>query len=173
MKRTALAIGMVVAAIAAGATCAWSEESSHRLGVGAHYWRALSDIDVDEVDQDGMSWIASYQYRPGWLGIEADVEWFEKGFGGAADDVYEPQLFLLLGKGLYAGAGIGGYYTDNEFASDPFYALKAGLDVEVLWFLRLDVNANYRFEQWDDLSAEGKEIDTDTVTLGAALRLAF
>ena len=147
--------------------------SGHRLGVGAHYWRAVKDIDVSEVKKDGFSWLGTYQYKPGWLGLELDVEWFEKGFGGADKDVFQPQAYLVLGKALYGAAGIGGYYSDGKFKEDPFFAFRVGLDLEVLPVLSVDINVNYRFEKWDDLSAEGKDIDTDTITLGAAARLMF
>ncbi len=77
------------------------------------------------------------------------------------------------GQGHLRRGGIGGYYSDGKFKEDPFFAFRAGLDLEVLPVLSVDINVNYRFEKWDDLSAEGKEIDTDTITLGAAARLMF
>ncbi len=51
-------------------------------------------------------------------------------------------------------------------------ALRAGLDLEVLPAVYLDLNANYRFEQWgfDNIT---NHISTDTVTLGAIVRLEF
>jgi hypothetical protein len=148
-------------------------DSYSEFGVGAHYWTTLKNIDVNNVDKNGFSYLAAYQYHYGWIGAEACVEWFQKGFGGASQDVYQPQAYLILGKVIYAAAGIGGYYSDGKFANNPFYALRAGLDIPVLPILHLDINANYRFENFDDLSTEGKSIDTDTVTLGAAARLAF
>jgi len=148
-------------------------EKNNQFGVGAHYWTTLKNIDFKDVDKNGFSYMLMYQYHYGWLGVEADVEWFQKGFGGASQDVYQPQAYLILGQVLYAAAGIGGYYTDGKLAANPFYAFRAGLDIPILPVLHLDVNANYRFENWDDLSTEGKEISVDTVTLGAAVRLAF
>ncbi len=145
-----------------------------KIGVGANYWKTVDNVDVENFDEDGLSWIASLQVPLAeYSKIELGVEWFEKGFGGSTDDIYAPQAFFILGKGLYAGVGVGGYYTDGEFADDPFYALRAGFDIEILPSLFLDINANYRFQTWDDLSDEGKDIDTDTVTLGAAVRLGF
>ena len=146
---------------------------SHRLGVGAHYWKAVKDIDVEDVKKDGFSWVASYQYKPEWVGLELDVEWFEKGFGGSEKDVFQPQAYVILGKAIYGAAGVGGYYSDGEFKKDPFFAFRVGLDLELLPMLNIDINANYRFEKWDDLSTEGKEVNTDTITLGAAARLTF
>lgn len=166
-----IAGGALWAAGACGSV--WAEAGSHRIGVGAHYWVTLDDLNVDEVDEDGFSWVASYQYRPSLVGVGLDVEWKEKGFAGSAKDVFEPQAYLIVGQGLYAAAGIGGYYSDGEFAKDPFYLFRAGFDLEVLPSIHLDLHAIYRFETWDDLRADDTDVDSDTVTLGAAVRIAF
>lgn len=153
------------------ATYSTFAESPHQLGGGAHYWRTIDDIEDDEdVDEDGFGWVASYQYKPQLLGLGIDVEWKEKGFGGAPEDVYEPQAYLILGQSLYGAAGIGGYYTDGEFADDPFYLFRAGLDLELIPAIHIDIHAIYRFENWDTVENDATDIDTDTVTLGAALR---
>lgn len=151
-----------------------SQESSAeiRLGLGANYWKSIDDLDADEFDEDGLSLIASVQFELAEISkIEIAVERFEEGFGGSPDDVYAPQAFFILGSTIYAGAGIGGYYVDGDFLDDPFYALRAGLDLELLPNLHLDINVNYRFENWDQVNDE--DIDEDTITLGAAVRLAI
>lgn len=151
---------------------AFTAHAGMRLGGGVNYWKTIDNIDSSDFDENGLSWLASAQFDIAeYSRIELAVEWYEKGFGGSTDDIYAPQAFLLVGKGLYAGIGIGGYYTDGDFASDPFYALRAGFNIEVLPALYLDINANYRFQNFSDLSASGTDIDTDTVTLGAAVRL--
>jgi hypothetical protein len=151
-----------------------SSTTMTRLGVGVQYWTAVEDIDVDEVDENGLSWYLSYQMAPSpYFKMELDFEMLPDGYGGAPETVYAPQFFLVVGNGLYAAAGIGIYYTDGEFVEDPFYALRVGLDAEVLPFLRLDLNVNYRFEDWDNLDDESAGIDTDTVMLGLAARLCF
>lgn len=174
-KAMAVVAGMI--AVGAGLSPAMAAGGAdvrpHRVGVGAVYWRAVEDVDINNVDQDGVSWMGSYQYRPGWVGAEVGVEAFGEGFGGASDTVLAPQAYLILGKGLYAAAGVGTYYTDGEFSNRPFYGLRAGLDAEILPFLRIDLNANYRFDDWANLSDSARDIGTDTVMLGAALRLAF
>ena len=175
MKHHGMALLIVSAGFLwmASASRAQEQESHHQLGVGVHYWTTVKNIDVQDIDKNGFSYLAMYQYHYGWVGIEADLEWFQKGFGGASQDVYQPQAYLILGKVIYAAAGIGGYYSDGKLADNPFYAFRVGLDIPLLPILHLDINANYRFENWDDLSTEGKTVDTDTVTLGAAARLAF
>ncbi|MCX6996095.1 MAG: hypothetical protein NTV49_03185 [Kiritimatiellaeota bacterium] len=166
-KRLGWTVVVGLLALAVGAQA----EGGLRLGAGVNYWRTLKNIDVQHVDQDGFSYVATCQYRPGWIGVEADVEWLKKGFGGSTQDVYEPQAYLVVGKAIYGAVGIGGYYTDGDFSSKTFYAFRAGLDLEILPVLHLDINANYRFEDWSTLS--GSNINTDTIFLGAAARLAF
>ena len=50
-------------------------ENRHRIGAGAHYWYTIDDIDVEEIDEDGLGWIISYQFVPTPIfKLEADVE---------------------------------------------------------------------------------------------------
>jgi hypothetical protein len=160
--------GLLVLAMSAFAE---NKNESSRLGVGAHYWLAVKNIDVDNVDEHGLSWTASYQYWPTLVGGEVALEWFQSGYAGADKDVFEPEAFLLVGDWIYAAAGIGAYRTDNDWGDKPFYMLRAGLNLNVLPHIYLDVNGTYRFEDWSGLSAS--DIDSDTITLGAAARLAF
>ncbi|WP_232363783.1 porin family protein [Desulfogranum japonicum] len=148
---------------------AWAGE--HRLGFGINYWTTLDDIDVDDVDEDGFSYIPSYQYWwSEYLGVEANLEilpdWFD-------ETAYAPQAYILFGKAIYVGAGIGMVYYDGDFNDEPFFALRAGLNLEVLPNTYLDISANYRFNDDTDLKDSDKDIDTDTVFLGAAVRFAF
>lgn len=144
-------------------------ESAHRLGGGVNYWVALDDIESD-VDEEGFSYLISYQYRPELLGLEADVEFLPDRFG---EDAIAPQAYLVVGKALYAAAGIGIIHQDSDWADDPFYSFKVGLDLEILSGLYLDLSANYRFESKSELESSDTDIDTDTVFLGAALRFGL
>lgn len=148
-----------------------AEDSGLRLGAGAHYWTAVKNIEVDNIDKHGFSWLGTVQYWPSWIGIEADVEWLQKGYAGSTKDVWSPQAYLILGKTLYGAVGIGGYYSDGEWNDKPFYAFRIGADLEVLPHVHLDINANYRFEDWSKLNASN--VKSDTITLGAAARIAF
>jgi len=49
--------------------------NNHRFGVGANYWVALEDIEVEskKFDDDGVAYLASYQYWPGLLGLAASA----------------------------------------------------------------------------------------------------
>jgi len=154
--------------LACGATGVRAGEQ--RIGGGVNYWVAVKDIHTDKVDDNGFSYLASYQYRADLLGLEMDAEFLPDRFG---KDAWAPEAYLLVGRTIYAGAGIGIINTDSKFADDPFYALKAGLDFEVLPRIFLDISGNYRFNDKAQLENSDSNIDTDTVFLGAAVRLAL
>ena len=161
-------VALIVLSNTAEAETTAKAEENHRIGVGARYWFALEDMDVHDIDESGLCYFVTYQYKPSYFfKIEGTVEVLPDNYAGSSNTVFAPQAYLIVGKGLYAGVGIGGYYSDGVFEDDPFYALCAGLDVEVLPFLFLDIRANYRFDQWDDFEFE--DIDTDTITIGAAV----
>jgi len=148
--------------------------AGHSLGVGANYWKVLSDIDKEDfkdIDESGLSWLASYQYVPrGLFKFELDLEYYPK-LGVAQQAFWSPEAFVLVGGTLYAGAGVGIYYSDGTFSNAPFFMLRAGVDFAILPFLSLDINANYRFNDWNTL--DKSDIDTDTIRLGAAVRFAM
>lgn len=148
--------------------------ATHRLGGGANYWKTISDLkaeDVTNIDESGLSWLASYQYVPaGIFKLEFDLEYYPS-LGDEPKALWSPEAFVLVGGTIYAGAGIGVYYNGDIFSNRPFYMLRAGVDFLILPFLSLDINANYRFNDWNTL--ETNDIDTDTIRLGAALRLAL
>jgi len=172
MRKILIVIALSCGLFLALGQASWAESSS-RIGAGMHYWMAIDDIDVDDVDEDGLALIISYQYRPaGLINLELDVEIQDKGYAGSVKDIISPQAYILVGSGVYAGAGVGINYSDGTFANDPFFALRVGIDMEVLPTIFLDINANYRFEKWDSDKIED-DIDTDTVTLGAILRIEF
>ena len=150
------------------ATMARSGE--HRLGGGVNYWVALEDLDEDDVDEDGFSYLFSYQYMMDWVGVELDVELLPDRFD---EDAVAPAAWFLLGKTLYAGAGIGIANYDGDFADEPFFALRAGLNLEVLPSLYADLSVNYRFNDEADLEDDDRNIDTDTLFLGAAVRFSL
>jgi hypothetical protein len=145
---------------------------AHRIGGGATYWVALDDIEVDDkkVDDDGFSFLASYQYWPALFGLELDVEFLPDRFGESA---VAPEAYILFGRAIYCGLGIGMIYSDGNFADEPFYTIKAGLNLELLPGLYADIYGNYRFNDSADFDKEDTDIDTDTVFLGAALRIGF
>jgi len=148
---------------------------AHRLGLGANYWKTIDDINSNDltghIDENGLSWLASYQYAPaGIFTFEADVEYYPS-LGGEPKPFVSPEAFVLVGGTLYAGAGVGIYYHDGAFSNGPFYMLRAGIDITILPFLSLDISANYRFNDWDTFTTQ--DLGTDTIRLGAAVRLSL
>jgi len=149
-----------------------TQAATHRLGAGANYWKTLNDIDITaDIDKDGISWLASYQYVPaGIFKLEVDLEYYPD-LGAERKAFWSPEVFVLVGGTLYAGVGIGDYYNGEIFSDTPFFMLRAGVDFAILPFLSLDINANFRFNNWDTLKAD--DIDTNTIRLGAVVRLAM
>lgn len=144
--------------------------AEHRLGGGVNYWVMLEDLDDTDFDDKGLSYLVSYQYWAGLFAVEMDVELLPNRFDETA---IAPQAYVLFGKGIYGGAGIGIVHSDGSFSDKPFFALKAGVNLELLPSTYVDISANYRFNDDSDLDDKDKNIDTDTVFLGAALRFAL
>jgi opacity protein-like surface antigen len=169
---------LFIAVVAAGLT--WLAPApaalagTHSFGVGANYWKTLENIevkDVTNIDESGLSWLASYQYAPeGIFKLELDLEYYPS-LGPDQKAFWSPEAFVLVGGTLYAGVGIGDYYNGDKFSDKPFFMFRAGVDFAILPFLSLDINANYRFNNWDKDVAD--DIDTDTVRLGAAVRFSM
>lgn len=147
--------------------------SAQRIGVGAHYWRTVDSMG-DGFDRDGLAYVITYQapLLP-LVKLQADLEMFPRGFAGADRRVYAPQALGIVGGVVYGGAGAGILYSDGGFADRLFYLVRAGLDLPVLPNLRLDVHANYHFSEWKGIHDVPDKVSSDTVTLGAALRLSF
>lgn len=156
-----LALGLSVTDVRAG---------EHRIGGGVNYWVTVDDLEEDDLDESGLSYLVSYQHWWNFLGLEADLELLPDRFGETA---FAPQAYLLFGGTLYGGAGVGLMNIDGDFADEPFFALRAGLNLELLPGSFLDVSANYRFNDSEGLENERTDIDADTVFLGAALRFAL
>lgn len=147
-----------------------AQAGESRIGGGATYWVAVDDIDGEGLDDSGLTYYASYQYWLGMLGLEADLEFIPNKYG---EDTFAPQAFVLFGKAIYAGAGIGIEYRDGDFAKEPFFALRGGLNLEILPAIYWDIYALYRFNDSAELDNDETDIDSDTVFLGTAVRIAF
>jgi hypothetical protein len=165
----------LVAFLFTGASAGADSDGRHRLGGGAHYWRTIDEIDAVgfDVDEDAIGWMISYQYVPSLLKLELDLELLPEDFAGIKDTTLAPQALLLIGAGLYGGLGIGTFVTDGKFADDPYFIVRAGIELELLPSIYLDINANYHFTDFDSISQLDENVDTDTVTLGAMLRFAL
>ena len=172
MKKVIIVIAIIGSMILAFGNTTWAY-GNHRIGCGVYYWVAIEDIDQDNVDEDGIAFMLSYQYQmAGFFKLEGNLEFLDEGYAGSDDYVLSPQLYFLIGRGLYGGVGIGINYSGGDFADQPYFALRVGIDFEILPSIFLDINANYRFEKWD-FDQIREDIDTDTVTLGAVIRFEF
>lgn len=139
-----------------------------RLGGGIHYLRTLGDIkDAEGFDENAIGIMASATYDFTLIRVEGDVEYIPD-FGGSDEAMWQPQAYVLLGNLIYGGVGTGIGYIDGDWQSDPFYALRAGVDF-VLAGLDLDVFASYRFQKDDNLKDFASD-DLDTLTFGALIR---
>lgn len=170
MKRWLFLIVLLFLAVTA--TADKSAAADHRIGGGINYWVTLDDIEFDseKFDNSGVAYLVTYQYWPSLFGLELDLEFLPDRFGETA---LAPEAYILLGRSIYCGFGVGIVYSDGDFAQEPFFALRAGLNLELLPGLYADIYGNYRFNDSVDLKGEETNIDTDTVFLGAALRIAI
>ena len=173
MKRALLWTSMLT--LLAASLAAPAAAGEHRLGAGVHYWRSLNQLSDDfpdlAIQDDGLSEVLSYQYIAGFIRFEAAAEYFNKGFQGSTDRAVSPQVYILAGRGIYGGVGVGATYSDFAHSSwsNPFYIAKAGVDFLLLPKIHLDINADYRFLKWKDLD----NYDSDTITFGATVRVGF
>ena len=146
--------------------------AKHRLGLGIQFWRALEDFDdkgFSGIERDGIAWVGTYQYDPaGLFKLQLDLEYSPDGFAASTKPTLSPVAFVLLGKGLYGGVGLGISFSDGlvDNRSDPFWVARLGLDLLILPKTRLDLHADYRARAFDELD----NVKTDGVTLGAAVR---
>lgn len=160
----------LVAGLLTFATVVRAGDTDSRLGVGANYWVTIDNLDANNVDDHGFSFLGTYQYWPSLLGLELDFEVLPDRFG---EDAYAPEAYVLVGGMLYVAGGVGIIYQNSEWAQDPFYAIRAGLNLELLPSFFLDINANYRFNDTTQFKDNSTDIDTDTVFIGAAARIGF
>jgi len=153
----------------AGGQTGW--EMRNRFGVGVHYWRGIDDGGLNMVRDNGMAWIATYQFKAApLLKLEADVEMYPRDLVSAETRLFAPQAALILGMGIYAGLGVGTYYSEGVYSSGPFFAMRSGLDLQVLPTAFLDLSLNYRSLDWRDLRHVTRSIGFDTISFAAAFR---
>jgi len=166
---------LVIVAVAVALAATPASAGEHRLGFGVHYWKTVDEIADElpefELEDDGLTGIVSYQYVAGFIRFEAAAEYFESGFQGSDAWAVSPQVYVLAGRGFYGGVGMGVTYSDFADGdwSDPYFIAKVGIDLLLLPKIHLDINADYRFAEWEQLD----DYDTDTITMGATVRFTF
>lgn len=157
-------------------TASQAQAAENRFGLGAQFFKTIDDVadsigddSLADIEDEGYAIVASYQRIPrGLFRFEIDVEYYESGFGGSGEEAITPLAFVLVGRSLYVGVGVGLTFASDldDNASDPFFAARIGYELDILPGLSIDLNANYRSGAFSDLD----QFDTDAATLGAILR---
>lgn len=162
MKRIVIAIAVVAALIASTQAA-----SAASIGGGVHYLRNLGDIEDNGYEPNNFSILGSFQFPVAMLTLEADVEYMFD-LMGTDEGAWLPQAYALVGGMIYGGAGIGIVNADGEWADNPFYNLRAGVNLP-LAAMKLDVYATYQFWSDDQLESLTGD-DLDAVTFAGVLR---
>lgn len=173
MNRRFFAAAIATALALASAQSAYAK--SVEIGGGATYWYSIDEAKDKSFDRDGLAYSVSGEiFLADYFAIALELEKMPENFVFLEEDMYLPAAYALLGDGIYIGVGIGAYYYDGEFEGDPWYALRGGFKIPFFsGALVLDVNVNYRTENWDDIKDVKENVGTETLMVGAALRLAF
>ena len=175
MNRVSRVLFVALALTAFGSLTPAVEAADHSFGVGVGFFRTVdglpSSSELDNIADDGYSYVFSYQYRPrGLFTFELAAEYYPDGYGGSTKAAITPEGFVLIGHGFYAGVGAGATYSDGleDNLSDPFYMGRLGWDLSLLGAVELALHITYRFDEWDEL--KNVDVSTDNYTIGATLR---
>ena len=162
-------------ALTLAAPCLMAADGSNfQIGVGANYWVALEDAVDESFDEEGLGWMISARYMATpYFGFGLELERSPDNYVALEEPMYCPAGYLIIGKGLYAGLGVGTYFYDGDFVEDVFYGLRVGVVADVVPHLVIDINLNYRVDEWSGIKNVDEEVDTDNVILGGAVRLKF
>ncbi len=167
MKR----IVMVIAAVAVTlSTWGGNAAAGGSIGGGVHYLRNVGDIQANGYEENSFSILGSYQFAGPMLKFEADVEYMFD-MMGTGEGAWLPQAYALVGGMIYGGLGIGIINFDGEWADNPFYNLRAGVELP-LAAMKLDMYGTYQFwsdDQLENLTGD----DLDSVTFAAVLRFGM
>lgn len=143
-----------------------------QIGAGLHYLRTIDELgDIENASKDDFSLFGTITVPFALLKIEGNVEWVPD-YLGTDEHLLQPAAYGLLPLGsLYGGVGIGiGYLTGDlaGFATNPFYALRAGAEFE-LGGLALDAFLSYRFQSANFFDG-AQNADLDALTLAAQIK---
>lgn len=136
-----------------------------QMGIGLHYLRTLEEINTGgDVSQNDFSVFGSITIPVAIIKIEGDLEWVPD-YLGSDKSLWQPSAYAFLKLGLiYGGAGIGIGYLDGDWASNPWYGIRAGLEFGLAG-LALDGFASYRFQS-ASFGSGAQNFDLDAITFG-------
>ena len=166
MKKLLIALSALVMVIASAGAAAAGGVS---LGGGVHYLHNVGQIDDNGVnlDQNSIGILGSVMGRAAFLKLEGQAEYIPN-YLGSDEGMWIPQAWAMVGSTLYAGGGIGIGHINGDWQNDPFYALRAGVDLP-LGPAGLDMYGTYHF--WNDHAFDDvNHDDLDSVTFAALLR---
>lgn len=167
-KMTLLLFAVLIVAGTSGVA-----RADHSIGGGIHYLRNLGDLKTSggpTFDQNSFSLLASGQTSLVMLRLEADVEYIFD-YIGTGHPMWQPEAWVLTSGLIYAGAGIGIGYTDGDWQKDPFYALRAGVNLGLAGF-GVDAFASYRFQNDSAIKSLTGD-DLNSITFAAIARFGL
>lgn len=162
-------IVLLVAVFGVATAGVGSSSAGVSVGGGIHYLRNLGNIEESGIDLDknSIGILGSVMAKAAFLRLEGQAEYIGD-YAGTDEAMWIPQGWALIGGALYAGAGIGIANFDGEWQNDPFYGLRAGVNLP-LGPIGLDTYATYLF--WnDDAFKDVTGEDLDSITFAALLR---
>jgi hypothetical protein len=135
----------------------------------------LADLSINEFEQadERQAAVFSLKLNPrNLLQFTTKMRLLPPELNSDPDSVLLPQMFIAVGDDLYAGLGTRYLIEDGILIDDPQFSLRAGVDLEILPYIFLDVRADYRFDDWRELKEE-EGFSTEDVVWGGALRIQF
>jgi hypothetical protein len=161
MPRVVLPMALCALLMGVGASTAGA--GGGQPGLGLHYLRNLGDIKKNggDFNQNSYALVGAYKRDLAMLKVEGTVDYIFD-YIGTGKHMWEPAGWALLGNMIYGGAGIGIGYINGDWQKNPFYALRAG--VQLPFGKRgIDVFGTYRFQSDEQLkSLTGEDLDSVT-----------
>lgn len=176
MKKTKTSVlGAILAAaiiLPFGASAANS--GGFEIGVGANYWYSIEDAIDKDFDEDGLGWMLSTRWMlTDYFGLGFELERSPDNFIALEESMYAPSAHVIVGNKLYIGFGVGCYYYDGDFYENEWYNVRAGIKIELLPSVMVDLNVNYRADKFDELEDLDDNVNAETLVFGGALRIAL
>lgn len=150
-----------------------SVRAESSLGVGLRYFQMTDSLPKPFKDRGGGGFINWRTYFTDWFGAMAEVDVYVDGFAGTRNEVLSPQAFLVLGRPVYAAVGGGYLFCDGDLSDDPFLALRLGAQGPLTTWFMYDISVSYEFAEWSGVNDVDDRFESDTVVIGAGLRVLF
>jgi hypothetical protein len=143
------------------------------LGFGIRAFRTVDDLEKP-FKENGLGGYVNWRAQlTEWVGGQLEFAVYEDGFAGSREEVVGSQAFLVLGRAFYGAIGGGYLYSDGDLADSPYLAARLGVQGALTtWFL-FDVSLTYETAAWEGINEFDERFDSDTVVLGAGLRMLF